>query len=70
MWCIARTYRVLNDLDRSLALQLEVQTYRKEQNLPKKGFNYKELSELYLVKNMPSEAEDNFKEAYNLLSQD
>ena len=70
MWCIARTFRALNDIDKSLELQLEVKDFREMNNLKKGGYNYEELGELYLLKQLKQQSQYNFKEAFTLLSQD
>ena len=70
MWCIARTLRSLNNIDQALELQLEIQKYRIANKLTKGCYNFEELGELYLLKNMKKESQEYFKEAYSILSQD
>ena len=70
MWCVARTYRSINDLDNALKLQLQITKYRQEHNLEEGGYNFEELGEIYLVKGKRELATKNFIKAYELLSKD
>ncbi|MFW9777763.1 MAG: tetratricopeptide repeat protein [Candidatus Heimdallarchaeota archaeon] len=70
MWCVARVHRSLNNIDKALELQLEVNRYRDHNKLEKGGYNYEELGELYLMKEDEGLAQEHFRLAYELLSQD
>ena len=70
MWCVARTYRSLNDIENALNLQLQINKYRQENNLEEGGYNFEELGEIYLLKGKKELASKNFIKAYELLSKD
>ncbi|MFW9854288.1 MAG: tetratricopeptide repeat protein [Candidatus Thorarchaeota archaeon] len=70
MWCVARVYRSLKNIDRALEVQLEVDRHREENGLGKGGYNHEELGELYLLKKEDKLAQEHFKLAYELLSRD
>ena len=68
-WAVARAMRSLERYDEALMIQLELEQEIEAQNLPKDGYVYQELAEIYLVQNNP-ESKKYFKLAYDVLSQD
>jgi len=68
-WCIARTYRSLNQLEQSLEIQKALEA-EFDQLQEKDGYVFEELGELYLIKGMAVEAQKYFGLAYYELSKD
>lgn len=69
-WNIGRTYRSLNQLEKALKIQLEVQAERKDNGLSVGGYNQEELGEIYLLLNDKQSSKKFFKNAYEILSKD
>lgn len=69
-WNIGRTYRSLNQLEKALKIQLEVEEERKANSLSIGGYNQEELGEIYLLLNDKQKSKKYFKNAYEILSED
>lgn len=68
-WCIARTYRSLNNLDEALRIQKNLET-EFNQGPEKDGYVFEELGELYLLLNQKAESQKYFGLAYDQLNKD
>lgn len=68
-WCMARTYRSLDQIDEALRIQKSLES-EFDKLSEKDGYVFEELGELYLVKKMPSESQKYFALAYQELSKD
>lgn len=68
-WTIGRCHRSLGDLDKAKKIMLELETEIDTNNLPKDGYVYEELAELYLLENSPK-SKEYFKMAYDIQIQD
>ncbi len=69
-WCVARTLRAKNKIDEALQIQNELREEMEAAGETGDGYVYEELGELNLLKNDTENSQQNFKEAYRLLSQD
>ncbi len=69
-WTIGRCLRSLKQNDKALKLQKEIASEIEEMNLPKDGYVFEELAELYLLNGETDLAKINFKQAYEELSKD
>lgn len=69
-WTIGRCLRSLEENDKALKLQLEIASEIEEMKLPKDGYVFEELAELYLLSGDNNLAKKNFKLAYEELSKD
>lgn len=69
-WTVGRCLRSLKQNEEALKLQEELLKEIKENDLPKDGYVFEELAELYLVKGNNELAENNFRLAYEELSKD
>jgi len=69
-WTVGRCLRSLQMINEALKLQMELQTEIAENNLPKDGYVFEELAELYLLTNNGELAKKNLKLAYEELSKD
>lgn len=68
-WCIGKTYRLLGQLDKSLAIQKELhEEYVQLQQ--DDGYVQEELGECLLALDKQADAAPHFAEAYRILSQD
>ncbi len=68
-WSVGRVYRSLGKYDEALKIQKELEKEIDDANLPKDGYVYQELAELYHIQKN-AEAKKYFKLAYDFLSQD
>lgn len=69
-WSVARACRSLGELDKALALQLELEQEIQSLQLPEDGYVAEELGEIYLALNNSEKAKIYFKKAYEIQSQD
>lgn len=69
-WTIGRCYRSLSRNDEALAIQKELQKEIEEKALPKDGYVFEELAELYLIAGDSELAAEYFSLAYQELSKD
>ncbi len=69
-WTVGRCLRSLQKISEALKLQIELQTEIENNNLPKDGYVFEELAELYLLTNNKELAKKNFKLAFEELSKD
>ena len=69
-WTVGRCLRSLGQIDEALKLLKEIQTELEEKDLPKDGYVFEELAELYSLKGNKKLAKINFKLAYEELSKD
>lgn len=69
-WTVGRCLRSLGQNDEALKLLKEIQTELEEKNLPKDGYVFEELAELYSLKGNTKLAKINFKLAFEELSKD
>jgi len=69
-WTIGRCLRSLKQNDEALKIQKEIASEIEEMNLPKDGYVFEELAELYLLIGGKELAKKNFKLAYEELSKD
>jgi len=69
-WSVARAQRSLGNINEALKIQLELEKEVDQLNLPKDGYVYEELGEIYLLKDQPDLSGHYFKLAYEILSQD
>ncbi len=69
-WTVGRCLRSLGQIDEAMKLLKEIQTELEEKNLPKDGYVFEELAELYSLKGNKKLAKINFKLAYEELSKD
>ncbi|MEA2096545.1 MAG: tetratricopeptide repeat protein [Candidatus Cloacimonadota bacterium] len=69
-WAIGRCLRSLGKNDEALKSQKELLTELEEKKLPKDGYVFEELAEIYFVKGNNELAKKNFKLAYEELSKD
>ncbi len=69
-WTVGRCLRSLGQIDEAMKLQKEIQTELEEKNLPKDGYVFEELAELYSLRGNKKLAKINFKLAYEELSKD
>lgn len=68
-WCIAKTERMLGQVQKALATQQALLTEMQQVDAPD-GYVYEELGECYLALQQPAQAAPHFAQAYALLSQD
>lgn len=68
-WCIAKTLRMLGQVDEALAIQQALLTEAIQAGEPD-GYTYEELGECYLALQQTAQAAPHFAQAYALLSQD
>lgn len=68
-WCIARTYRSLNNLDEAVKIQKALE-HEFSQGPQQDGYVFEELGELYLALNQKTESQKYFGLAYDFLSKD
>jgi len=69
-WTIGKTYHSLGRVKDALELQQDLEKEITAKELPKDGYVYEELAELYLLKEDYTHARKYFKLAYDILSQD
>lgn len=69
-WTIARNLRALERYDEAISIQLELEKEIEAKELPKDGYVYEELGELYLVKGDFNVSKKYFGLAYSILSED
>jgi len=68
-WCVARTLRALNQIDKAITIQLALFEESTITGHPD-GFVHEELGELFLIKSEKQKAGFHFEKAYSLLSTD
>lgn len=68
-WCVARALRSLDRLEEALSRQMELKGEFDSLG-EKDGYVFEEIGECLLALNRPEEAHPNFKQAYEILSQD
>ncbi|MFN8365745.1 MAG: tetratricopeptide repeat protein [Candidatus Kapaibacterium sp.] len=69
-WCVAKTLRMLGNLEESLSMQRAMLAERAEKNIPEDGYIYEETGECLLALGKPDEAKPHFAKAHELLSKD
>lgn len=69
-WTIGRCFRSLKKFEKALTIQEEIKTEIEDKSLPKDGYVFEELAELYLIAGNQKAAAKNFKLAYDELSKD
>lgn len=69
-WCIARTLRAVNSVDKALEMQKFILKEIEDKKAQHDGFVFEEIGECLLLKNKNAESKKYFKEAYKLLSED
>jgi len=69
-WTVGRCYRSLNKIKEALKIQNEINKEIEEKDLPKDGYVFEELGELYLIEGNNKLASENFGLAYQELSKD
>lgn len=69
-WTIGRCYRSLKRYKEALEIQNELRADIEEKDLPKDGYVFEELAELYLIEGDSELAAENFGLAYQELSKD
>jgi len=69
-WTIGRTYRSMGKIEKALEIQLALKVEIEEKKLPKDGYVFEELAELYLSNNENILSKKYFDLAYTILSQD
>ncbi|MBL7973525.1 MAG: tetratricopeptide repeat protein [Candidatus Kapabacteria bacterium] len=69
-WCVAKTLRMLGNVEESLSMQRAMLAERAEKNIPEDGYIYEETGECLLTLGKPDEAKPHFAKAHELLSKD
>ena len=67
-WSIAKTYRYLGELEKSLKIQKSLLS--ENNGIDQSGYTYEELAELYFLMEKKEKAKDFFAKAYSILSKD
>lgn len=70
IWCVAKTYRMLGDLETALAMQQDLEAEWKASGEEQDGYVFEELAECLLALGRTDEATPYFAKAYELLSKD
>jgi tetratricopeptide (TPR) repeat protein len=69
-WCVARTFRALNQVNEALNMQLDLIDELKEKGLEQDGYVFEEIGECLYMKGKTEDAKPYFKQAYEILSKD
>ena len=69
-WCVARTYRSLGDIEKSIEIQLALEKEIQAAGQPEDGYVFEEIGECFLIQGKAKDAVPYFKKAYDLLVQD
>jgi tetratricopeptide (TPR) repeat protein len=69
-WSIAKTYRMMGNLDTALTMQRELEREWSESVEKQDGYVYEEIAECLTSLGRPDEATPYFAKAYTLLSTD
>lgn len=69
-WCVAKTYRMLGNLETALAMQQELEKEWQASEEKQDGYVFEELAECLLALGRNDDATPYFAKAYGLLSQD
>jgi tetratricopeptide (TPR) repeat protein len=69
-WCVARTFRALNQVDEALSMQLDLIDELKEKELEQDGYVFEEIGECLYLKGKMNDAKPYFHQAYEILSKD
>ncbi len=69
-WCVAKTLRMLGNVEESLSMQRAMLAERAEKNIGEDGYIYEETGECLLALGKPDEAKPHFAKAHELLSKD
>lgn len=69
-WCVAKTLRMLGNVEESLSMQHAMLAERAEKNIQDDGYIYEETGECLLALGKPDEAKPHFAKAHELLSKD
>ena len=69
-WCAAHTYRLLNNIEDALKMQINLLKEMEEKNIDQDGFVYEEIGECLLLLDRRDDSKEYFKKAYELLSKD